>query len=77
MTSSAAKHDIFQAIADPTRRKVLELLSEKELPISEITSHFSISRTAIVKHLHILSEADLVHGQKKAEKKCIIFSQSL
>ena len=33
MTSSAVKHDIFQAIADPTRRKVLELLSEKELPI--------------------------------------------
>jgi len=69
MTSSAVKHDIFQAIADPTRRKVLELLSEKELPISEITSHFSISRTAIVKHLHILSEADLVHGQKKGREK--------
>jgi DNA-binding transcriptional ArsR family regulator len=69
MASSAAKHDIFQAIADPTRRKVLELLSEKELPISEITSHFSISRTAIVKHLHILSEADLVHGQKKGREK--------
>ena len=69
MTSSAAKHDIFQAIADPTRRKVLELLSEKELPISEITSHFSISRTAIVKYLHILSEADLVHGQKKGREK--------
>ncbi|MBE5097922.1 ArsR/SmtB family transcription factor [Priestia aryabhattai] len=69
MTSSAAKYDIFQAIADPTRRKVLELLSEKELPISEITSHFSISRTAIVKHLHILSEADLVHGQKKGREK--------
>ncbi|MDI3090424.1 metalloregulator ArsR/SmtB family transcription factor [Priestia megaterium] len=69
MTSSAAKHDVFQAIADPTRRKVLELLSEKELPISEITSHFSISRTAIVKHLHILSEADLVHGQKKGREK--------
>ncbi|KML27073.1 ArsR/SmtB family transcription factor [Priestia megaterium] len=69
MTSSAAKHDIFQAIADPTRRKVLELLSEKELPISEIASHFSISRTAVVKHLHILSEADLVHGQKKGREK--------
>lgn len=69
MTSSAPKHDIFQAIADPTRRKVLELLSKKELPISEITSHFSISRTAIVKHLRILSEADLVHGQKKGREK--------
>lgn len=69
MTSSAAKHDIFQAIADPTRRKVLELLSEKELPISEITSHFPISRTAVTKHLHILSEAKLVSGKKVGREK--------
>ncbi|WP_338780282.1 metalloregulator ArsR/SmtB family transcription factor [Metabacillus sp. FJAT-52054] len=69
MTSSAEKHDVFQAIADPTRRKVLQLLSEKELPISEITSHFPISRTAIVKHLHILSEAKLVKGRKAGREK--------
>lgn len=69
MTSSAEKHDVFQAIADPTRRKVLQLLSKKELPISEITSHFPISRTAIVKHLHILSEAKLVKGRKEGREK--------
>lgn len=66
---SAVKHDVFQAIADPTRRQVLQLLAEKELPISEITSHFSISRTAVVKHLHILSEADLVQGRKQGREK--------
>lgn len=65
----AAKHDVFQAIADPTRRKVLRLLAEKELPISEITSHFPISRTAIAKHLHILSEAELVVGRKAGREK--------
>ncbi|AZB41820.1 ArsR family transcriptional regulator [Bacillus sp. FJAT-42376] len=69
MTSMAEKHDVFQAIADPTRRKVLQLLSEKELPISEITSHFPISRTAIVKHLHILSEAELIKGHKSGREK--------
>lgn len=65
----AVKHDVFQAIADPTRREVLRLLAHNELPISEITSHFSISRTAIAKHLHILSEAKLVSGRKSGREK--------
>jgi DNA-binding transcriptional ArsR family regulator len=66
---SAAKHDVFQAIADPTRREVLRLLSEKEMPISALTSHFPMSRTAIVKHLAILSEAELVRGEKVGREK--------
>ncbi|WP_342599511.1 metalloregulator ArsR/SmtB family transcription factor [Psychrobacillus sp. FSL H8-0483] len=69
MSSSAQKYDVFQAIADPTRREVLKLLAEKELPISEITSHFSMSRTAIAKHLHVLSEAELVSGHKVGREK--------
>jgi DNA-binding transcriptional ArsR family regulator len=69
MSSSAEKHDVFQAIADPTRREVLRLLAENELPISEITSHFTMSRTAIAKHLQILSEADLVSGRKVGREK--------
>lgn len=69
MSSSAQKYDVFQAIADPTRREVLKLLAHKELPISEITSHFPMSRTAIAKHLHILSEANLVSGQKVGREK--------
>jgi DNA-binding transcriptional ArsR family regulator len=69
MSSSAEKHDIFQAIADPTRREVLRILAEKELPISEITSHFTMSRTAIAKHLQILTEAELVSGRKVGREK--------
>ncbi|SES40302.1 helix-turn-helix transcriptional regulator [Psychrobacillus sp. OK032] len=69
MSSSAQKYDVFQAIADPTRREVLKLLAHNELPISEITSHFPMSRTAIAKHLHILSEANLVSGQKVGREK--------
>lgn len=65
----AAKHDVFQAIADPTRREVLRLLANNELAISDITSHFTISRTAIAKHLHILSEANLVSGKKVGREK--------
>ncbi|MBU9721715.1 MULTISPECIES: ArsR/SmtB family transcription factor [Bacillaceae] len=66
---TAAKHDVFQAIADPTRREVLRLLANNDLAISEITSHFSISRTAVAKHLHILSEANLVSGKKVGREK--------
>lgn|SRR5690554_6575049 len=69
MPASQQKHDVFQAIADPTRRKILKLLAEKELAISEITSHFTISRTAIAKHLRILSEAELVSGRKEGREK--------
>ncbi|MFK2825306.1 metalloregulator ArsR/SmtB family transcription factor [Bacillus sp. B190/17] len=69
MSSSAEKYDVFQAIADPTRREVLRLLAEKELSISNITLHFPMSRTAIVKHLHILSEAKLVSGRKEGREK--------
>lgn len=69
MSLSAPKHDVFQAIADPTRREVLRLLSEKELPISEITAHFSMSRTAIAKHLVVLAEAELVSGRKVGREK--------
>lgn len=72
MTASQQKHDVFQAIADPTRRKILKLLAEKELAISEITSHFTISRTAIAKHLRILSEAELVSGRKEGREKNIL-----
>ncbi len=63
------KYDVFQAIADPTRRQLLRLLAEKELPITEISSHFPITRTAVSKHLRILSEADLVTGRKVGREK--------
>lgn len=58
------KHDVFQAIADPTRRELLSLLAEKEMPVTVISGHFPISRTAVSKHLHILEEAGLVSERK-------------
>ncbi|WP_077210784.1 ArsR/SmtB family transcription factor [Bacillus dakarensis] len=66
---SAVRHDVFQAIADPTRRELLRLLSREEMPIAKIASHFSVSRTAIVKHLQILSDAKLVIGRKEGRER--------
>ncbi|MGG1658205.1 ArsR/SmtB family transcription factor [Brevibacillus sp. NRS-1366] len=64
MGASPAKHDVFQAIADPTRRKLLELLTDRDMAVTVISSHFPISRTAVSKHLRILSDAGLVKEQK-------------
>ncbi|MFH5186574.1 ArsR/SmtB family transcription factor [Paenibacillus sp. TAB 01] len=62
--SSAPKHDVFQAIADPTRRQLLSLLSDKEMAVTVLSGHFPISRTAVSKHLRILSDAGLVKERK-------------
>lgn len=64
MVTSSSKHDVFQAIADPTRRSLLKMLANKEMPIAAITDCFPISRTAVNKHLQVLSEAGLVSSQK-------------
>lgn len=60
MADSYPKHDVFQAIADPTRREILSLIADKEMPVTTICGHFDISRTAVSKHLHILADAGLV-----------------
>jgi len=69
MTQPAVKYDVFQAIADPTRRHILQLLALRNKPISLIAENFAISRTAVVKHLTILEQAELVSSQKKGREK--------
>lgn len=64
MMDTYPKHDVFQAIADPTRRELLSLLAGRELPVMEISEHFPMSRTAVSKHLHILKDAGLVSERK-------------
>ncbi|OUS68848.1 transcriptional regulator [Paenibacillus sp. MY03] len=64
MGAPQPKADIFQAIADPTRRELLHLLSAEEMPVGAISGHFPISRTAVSKHLKVLSDAGLVQDRK-------------
>lgn len=63
-TSTGPKHDVFYAIADPTRRKLLQLLGGQEMPVTVISEHFPMTRTAVSKHLCILTEAGLVNKRK-------------
>lgn len=63
MAEPAHKYDVFQAIADPTRRKLLGLLDE-EMSVTAISGHFPMSRTAVSKHLRVLREARLVKERR-------------
>jgi len=67
--STAAEYDVFQAIADPTRREVLNQLARSELYIGQITTRFPISRPAVAKHLKILLQANLVEFRTEGRKK--------
>ena len=54
------RRDIFQAIADPTRRAILVLIAVQAMTPNAIAAHFDITRQSISKHLRILSECDLL-----------------
>ena len=54
------RRDVFQAIADPTRREIINLLVHKSLNLNGIADNFNISRPAISKHIKILMECGLV-----------------
>jgi len=54
------KRDIFQAIADPTRREILALLAMSAMTPTAIAEHFDSTRQAVSKHIKILSECELL-----------------
>ncbi len=61
--------DMFAALADPTRRNILELLATSgELSATAIYEHFLVSPQAVSQHLKVLREAHLVEMEKRAQK---------
>jgi DNA-binding transcriptional ArsR family regulator len=64
MSDISPQHDVFQAVADSTRRQIIRMLADQELPITAIVKHFPITRTAVNKHLHVLTEAGLLSSRK-------------
>lgn len=61
--------DVFQAIADPTRREIIDLLAGQSLPVNDVAIKFDMSRPAVSKHIKILNECGLVVIQKKGRKR--------
>ncbi|WP_313470777.1 metalloregulator ArsR/SmtB family transcription factor [Lysinibacillus sp.] len=69
MSNNHQERDVYVAIADPTRRKLIRLLAEvDELPLHELTAQFDMGRTAVSKHLAILKDAGLVMARKEGRE---------
>jgi DNA-binding transcriptional ArsR family regulator len=60
---------VLRAIADPTRRQILSLLAERDLPVNSIADRFSVSRWAIMKHLRVLRSAKLISVRRSGQKR--------
>jgi DNA-binding transcriptional ArsR family regulator len=58
-------NDVFRAIADPTRREILDSLSKKEESVSELAKDFSMSLPAVSQHLKVLQDAQLISGHRE------------
>ena len=72
------RRDVFQAIADPVRRDIIEHLSEEPMTVNAVADKFDVSRPAISKHLKILQECGLIDIQQQGrERFCKIQPSSL
>lgn len=55
---------IFKALADPTRRRVLELLRKRPMTAGQLAEHFDLSKPTMSAHFSVLKEADLIYAEK-------------
>ena len=62
------RRDIFQAIADPTRRAIIALIALQAMTPNAIAEHFDTTRQAVSKHLRILTECDLIKQEHKGRE---------
>jgi DNA-binding transcriptional ArsR family regulator len=69
MPRQPAGADVFQAVADPTRRAILDRLRAGDAPAGELAVGFRMSRPAISKHLRVLREASLVRERRDGRKR--------
>jgi DNA-binding transcriptional ArsR family regulator len=59
----------IEALADPTRRRIVELLAEREHDAGELAAQFSVSRPAVSRHLRVLRETGLVRVRGEAQRR--------
>lgn len=56
--------EVYKALADPTRRRILELLRERSMTAGELAEHFALSKPTLSGHFAVLRQADLVTAEK-------------
>lgn len=65
------RRDVFQAIADPTRREIINLVAHQSLNLNAVVDNFEMSRPAVAKHIRILTECGLLIVKQKGREKHI------
>jgi DNA-binding transcriptional ArsR family regulator len=63
------RRDVFQAIADPTRRAIIGMVALQSMNINAVAGNFEVSRTAIYKHIKILTECGLVSIKQQGRER--------
>lgn len=56
--------NVYKALADPTRRKILQLLRERDMSAGELADHFDSSKPTLSRHFSVLKNADLIQGTR-------------
>ena|SRR3981189_974935 len=67
--SMHVRRDVFQAIADPTRREIIQLIAAQSLNLNAIAEKFNVSRPAISQHIKILTECGLIVIKKQGRER--------
>jgi DNA-binding transcriptional ArsR family regulator len=76
--ATETRRDVFQAIADPTRRKIIELVAGEAMTLNAIAENFNISRPAISQHIKILNECGIIEIETVGrERYCKVQAKNL
>ncbi|MCE7064581.1 helix-turn-helix transcriptional regulator [Dyadobacter sp. CY326] len=67
--SIEARRDVFQAIADPTRRQIINLIAHKRMNLNALAENFNVSRPAISQHIKILTECGMVVVKQEGRER--------
>jgi len=60
---------VFRALADPTRREILVMLSQQDMTIGEVSENFDMTRAAVKKHLRVLQDGQLISVQAQGRSR--------
>jgi DNA-binding transcriptional ArsR family regulator len=59
-------NEVYKALSDPTRRRILELLRKRDMTAGELAEHFDLAKPTLSGHFQVLKEADLIQADKVA-----------
>ncbi|CAN5424679.1 hypothetical protein BH09BAC6_BH09BAC6_10090 [soil metagenome] len=69
MPDNVMRRDVFQAIADPTRRAIISMIANQSLNLNSVAESFDVSRPAISKHIKILTECGLIEIKQRGRER--------